>query len=315
MSQAEFRIGPNGQKQKLNHNRRWENVEDKNKKASSNFTSGSVSDVSSDFSNPMDKQNSLTPEEKDEKQIESSVNFVNYLLGEGRSPEDILSDKEETDEYLTSYCETIGKEEKAEEEYDHIIAELEKNNNFARAYKKIFDEKTKHDKQHQEELSNRALESAQIGYASLESSPDMEAIWAADMFSGVYEGTYEDFYEDRVEDIYLWQREDVNLLINEWEDRLKKDGEPVEYVYLSSNNAGWRNSQASGILSIEQLKDKSINPIGLRGDASFDWVQNKDGKTIDIDIYHHDSPTGEQWKIRNMTPEEVKLYAHHEWDD
>lgn len=48
----------------------------------------------------------------------------------------------------------------------------------------------------------------------------------------------------------------------------------------------------------------STNPIGLRGDASFDWVQNKDGKTIDIDVYHHDSPTGEQWKIRGLTPEE-----------
>lgn len=304
MSQAEFRIGPNGQKQKLNHNRRWENVESGSTKASQHSPGSSVSDVSSDFSNPMDKQNSLTPEEKDEKQIEYSVNFVNYLLEEGRSPEDILSDKEETDEYLTSYCETIGKEEKAEEEYDFIIAELEKNNNFARAYKKIFDEETKYDKQHQEELSSRALESAQTGYASLESSPDMKAIWAADMFSGVYEGTYEDFYADRAEDVYLWQREDVDSLINEWESRMEKDGEPVEYVHISSDNAGWRNYHAEGILSIDELKVRSNNPIGLRGDASFDWVQNKDGKTIDIDVYHHDSPTGEQWKIRGLTPEE-----------
>lgn len=315
MSQSEFRIGPNGQKQKLNHNRRWENVEDSSAKVSHHSPGGSASDVSSDFSSSPDTQHNLTPEEKDEKQIESSVNFVNYLLEEGRSPEDILSDKEETDEYLTSYCETIGKEEKAEEEYDYVIAELEKNNNFARAYKKILDDKSKYSREHQQRLANRSLEGTQSGYASFESVPDMEAMWAEDMFSGDYEGTYEDYCISRTEDIQQWQKEDVDSLINEWESRMRDNDDEVEYVVLSSNNAGWMNSHVEGAMSIEDLRDKSINPIGLRGDASFDWVQNKDGKTIDIDIYHHDSPTGEQWTIRNMTPEEVKRYAHHEWDD
>lgn len=315
MSQAEFRIGPNGQKQKLNNNRRWENVEDTSTKASQHSPSGSASDVSSDFSNSPGTQHDFTPEEKDKKQIESSTNFVNYLLEEGRSPESILSDKEETDEYLVDYCESIGKEEKSEEEYDCIVAELEKNNNFARAYKKILDDKSKYSREHQQRLADRALEGTQSGHASFESIPDMEAMWAEDMFSGYYEGTYEDYCMDRTEDIQQWQKEDVDSLINEWESRMKDNDDEVEYVVLSSNNAGWMNSHVEKGMSIEDLRDKSINPIGLRGDASFDWVQNKDGKTIDIDIYHHDSPTGEQWTIRNMTPEEVKQYAHHEWDD
>lgn len=62
MSQSEFRIGPNGQKQKLNHNRRWENVEDSSAKASQHSPGGSVSDVSSDFSSSPDTQHNLTPE-------------------------------------------------------------------------------------------------------------------------------------------------------------------------------------------------------------------------------------------------------------
>lgn len=326
MSQAEFRIGPNGQKQKLNHNRRWENVESGSTKASHHSPSGSASDVSSDFSSSSSWEGDFTPEDRfspeelDKKQLKTSVDFVNYLLEEGISPDSVISDEDELEEHIADFCEYADEAGHPYQEIfsapSYIDSELAQNdNNFARAYKEILDEKSKYSRDHQQSLADRALEGTQSGHASFESDPDMEAMWAEDMFSGYYEGTYEDYCISRTEDVQQWQKEDVDSLINEWETRMRDNDDEVEYVVLSSNNAGWTNSHVEGAMSIEDLRSKSINPIGLRGDASFDWVQNKDGKTIDIDIYHHDSPTGEQWTIRNMTPEEVKRYAHHEWDD
>lgn len=101
MSQAEFRIGPNGQKQKLNNNRRWENVEDSSTKASHHSPGGSASDVSSDFSNSSSwegdftPEDRFTPEELDKRQLKTSVDFINYLLDEGISPDSAISDEDE----------------------------------------------------------------------------------------------------------------------------------------------------------------------------------------------------------------------------
>lgn len=187
MSQAEFRIGPNGQKQKLNHNRRWENVESSSTKASQRSPGGSVSDVSSDFSNSSSwegdftPEDRFTPEELDRRQLKTSVDFVNYLLEAGISPDSAISDEDELEEHIADFCEYADEAGHPYQEIfdapSYIDSELAQNeNNFARAYKKILDDKSKYSREHQQRLADRALEGTQSGYASFESYPDMEAM-------------------------------------------------------------------------------------------------------------------------------------------
>lgn len=312
MAQSEFRIGPNGQKQRLNQNRRWENVEDSTSKITQNSPRGSREAASSDFGSQEVASPHLTGEERSQKQLEASSGFVNYLLDEGISPHHVVHGNNpfSIDEHIADYIEINGK---SEDEYDHIIAELKDNdNNFTRAYKSLIDEASQYDRNLRERLKEDAYKEANHGVAVWANDPDLKATWMDMMFSGDFDGTYDEYYDMEVYDFYDYrgyQTEEVEMLVSEWISRVdEKSGENTRYFEVSSDNSGWMNRNLSAVIDYDDLRDNLARPefIPAGDEGSYHWIQNKDGETLTIVAYHHDSPTGETWKVRPLHGDEAK---------
>ena len=322
MAQSEFRIGPQGQKQKLNQNRRWENVDGSgSNKASSHSPSGSRQAASSDFGGNTGDVSVLSPEEKDAKQLETSTDFVEYLLDEGISPYDVINGyhADTLDDTITEYIESKGMEE---EDFDHIIDELESHDNdFKRAYGRLMDDAIKYDQAVMDRLRSRSYKEADYPVAIVESDPDLYPQWLDQMFDGTYNDTYDNFYQSEVvdfgDDINDMQKEDVSMLIDEWSKRAKARGVESNYVEVSSEDTGWMNQSRRFIINYDDFKDESDQPpfVPSGGQGSYHWVQDEDGETLSLIAYHHDSPTGESWSIRPLSNKEARESLGYDYDE
>lgn len=322
MAQSEFRVGPQGQKQRLNDNRRWENVDSEDaRKASPLSPSGSRQAASSDFGSSPAHNVEMTPEEKDAKQLETSRDFVEYLLEEGFSPYDVINGhhSDSLDDTITEYIEYKGV---PESDFDHIIDELEgHDNDFSRAYGKILDDATKYDRDTMKRLQSHAYKDADYPIAVLESDPDLYPDWLEHMFDGTYNDTYENFYDSESYyfsgDLRELQKENVSTLIGEWSDRVRQNGIESNYLEVSSSNTGWMNNEAKGVIEYDAFESDSDQPffIPSGNDGHYEWVQNEDGETLTIIAYHHDSPTGETWNVRPLSNKEAKDKLGDDYDE
>lgn len=322
MAQSEFRVGPQGQKQRLNQNRRWENVDSNDtQKASSHSPNASRQAASSDFGNAPAQGADMTPEEKDAKQLETSTDFVEYLLDEGYSPYDVINGhhSDSLDDTIAEYIEYKGA---PESDYDHIIDELESHDNdFSRAYGKIMDDATKFEKATMDRLMSSAYKEADNPVAVLESDPDLYPQWLDQMFDGTYNDTYENFYNTEVysfnDDMRDMQKDNVDMLIEEWTGRARQNGIESNYLVVSSDDTTWRNRSVEGVIEYDAFKEESDQPFFIPNDGQnrYEWVQNEDGETLTIISYHHDSPTGESWNVRPLSNAEAKERLGDDYDE
>lgn len=319
MAQSEFRIGKNGQKQKLNDNRRWENVDDNAQKASQNSPSGTLSAVQSDFSSRHSGGDNLTAEQKDHKQQEASREFVNFLLDEGISPYHFAEDysSEGVDEIISDYVDSpgvYGRKKPEPSDYYHIIKEMEDHKGFSRAHHSLIEEQSRKDKEQYDRLTENAYQDAEYPALITETDPDLEFSWKDAMMTGDYRGTLEDFYQSdeaytEMDNLAEIQQEQASDLIDEWRTRNEKEGFDSDYVLIESNNTGWNNRKVTSVIPIDEINGRNAafpRFVPQAQELRCEWIQDKGGKTLNLNAYHHDSPTGENWKITPLSQKEVE---------
>ncbi len=107
------------------------------------------------------------------------------------------------------------------------------------------------------------------------------------------------------------EEEDVNF---EWEDLLQQIDEllkkvnPNGYWFCEVLNFGWRS--LSGHAYMEFTTGQSmISKVLPKTECSFKVF--KKGKTIKIQNYHHDSPTGNEWY--ELKPISFRKYHQHKY--
>lgn len=102
---------------------------------------------------------------------------------------------------------------------------------------------------------------------------------------------------------HIWDdlRNKINQLFSEYESH---------YWLVSGRNMGWRNQSGSNLKKIRTHDDFfSMLP---KTECTFYITKNDDGSLTMIN-YHHDSPTGEFYEFKNMTPKVVvEIYKDKE---
>lgn len=277
MAQSEFRVSPvTGQRQKLNGNRRWENVDGASTSPLAGTVGGSQSSVMSDFSHG----NAGTSGE-DNKQIIQTADFADYLLEHGISPYDLMRGPQYDEAYdiADEYAEekSIGNDN-----FDRIVKELSING-FDRA-RKMVRARTLADMDARGQLPDiefgNIYKYAHHPVAVIDSHPDMILQYQDDMFSGDFAGTYDDYissYRDN-SGFHREQEDSLNNLVSEWSRRAKNNGFSTNTVTVTSSLPEWGEEELS--------VDNMVSTMGFQPPFASDkntytvWEQHEDGKTL-----------------------------------
>lgn len=303
MAQSEFRVNPaTGKKQKLNANRRWENVEDASTSPLSGTVSGSKSASLSDFSSYHNEKPDMTQEQRDAQQIGDASGFSEFLLEEGVNPYDISSSQEELDDYIAEYIEAKDLDSDV---YESIINEVS-SHEFSRVYNNLISDATQYEMNRYERLAEDAYSEAEHPVYMYNNTPDMYPDYLENVFEGDFAGTFDEYCMSEPYVDYDFQREGVKALVDEWRTRIEKDNEGMEYLHVSSPSTGWRGVPAQGVMSMDDFVSQLDRPafVPNTNEYSVDWIQDKNGKDLTAIVSHHDRPTGESWTITPMSKEE-----------
>jgi len=110
------------------------------------------------------------------------------------------------------------------------------------------------------------------------------------------------------EDQLFWEHEyecfiqRINQLLGEISSQYKTD----DLFHVSGSSIGWRNQSGERILEAGNPRDliRSITPDREFRIEAFQYNEN----SLEIKVYHHDSPTGELYKVRPVYATTAEKY-------
>ncbi len=115
---------------------------------------------------------------------------------------------------------------------------------------------------------------------------------AEEIMAGLPEYSMEQALEEVAQDSEWWEWE--------WNDEVENLTEILKkisrygYFHIEVKNFGWRNQDGSTVIKAKDGQD-FINKVLPDTDNTFKIF--KEGNTLKIQNWHHDSPTGNEWYI------------------
>lgn len=277
------------------------------KRASKNNLDGDAQSASNDFNTTEEK--GISGEEWDSKRIESTSEFLKYMLeDEGISIVSFFNlDDEDLDDHIVDFVES--KPKYTTDDYYAIreeLSEMETSRALDDLSKKIYEEEEDTRWNYGRE---RALEGVETPVSVIDTEPLLKTHWFERMIEGDEDTsddmTYDEYLSSSIaysdaEMEYDFAKDMTKDLVNEWEKRLTNDAgeQPVMY-HVNTDEFGWRNQRISGLVDPDDFKEDPIRVI-QPDTSSFSqvWVQSKDGTSLEISQSHHDSPMGEMWYVK-----------------
>lgn len=114
-------------------------------------------------------------------------------------------------------------------------------------------------------------------------------------------------HEDHLEQQAAWDffTERVSRLLKDIAEQYKHD----DIFHVSGSSIGWRNQSADRLLQVDNGEELIMKITPNSGGARVEVKQYTD-KKLDINVYHHDSPTGELYIVHPVYATTARVFEN-----